>query len=304
MVTAFGGACFSVTSLRGGVMKLRLVLFALLTLLPLALAQDEAAAEPTQTIAEIAAADPNFSTLVELLSAAGLVETLSDLNAVFTVFAPTNDAFAKVDPATLESLKADTARLTEVLTYHVAPSTLISADITDGSSALTVEGEYLTFSVADGVVKINDSATVTAADIAATNGTVHVIDTVLIPPLLGQEKVGVIRYPVSEVNGTGINGLVIVKGDTRNSTVTVLMQGTPAGGKHPMHFHAGNCDSNGDVVIPLNDLDGTTGTSRTVVNVPYGTIVGGDHYLNIHLSAEDMGTIVACGEVGLGATGY
>lgn len=282
-------------------MKVLLSVLMLLTFLPLAVAQEEAA-EPTQNIVEIAVADPQFSTLVELVTAAGLVETLSDPNAVFTVFAPTNDAFAKVDPATLETLKADTALLTEVLTYHVAPSTLTSADITDGGSRLTVEGEYLGFSVADGTVKVND-ATVTAADIAATNGTIHVIDTVLIPPLLGKEKVGVIRYPVSAASDSGITGLVIVKGDTRNSTVTVLLQGTPAGGKHPMHFHAGNCDSNGDVVVPLNDLDGTTGTSRTVVNVPYGAIVGGDHYLNVHLSADDMGTIVACGEVGLDAVG-
>jgi uncharacterized surface protein with fasciclin (FAS1) repeats len=282
-------------------MRLFLAALSVVTLLALAQAQDEAAPEPTQNIVEIASADPNFSTLVELVTAAGLVETLSDPSAVFTVFAPTNDAFAKVDPATLEMLRADTALLTEVLTYHVLPSTLTSADITDGGSRITVQGEYLNFSTADGV-KVND-ATVTTPDIAATNGTIHVIDTVLIPPLLGKEKVGVIRYPVTEMNGTGINGLVIVKGDTRNSTVTVLMQGTPAGGKHPMHFHAGNCDSNGDVVIPLNDLDGTTGTSRTIVEVPYGTIVGGDHYLNIHASAEDMGTIVACGEVGTGATG-
>jgi uncharacterized surface protein with fasciclin (FAS1) repeats len=281
-------------------MKLLLALLSLMTFLPFAFAQDEAP-EPTQNIVEIASADPNFSTLVELVTAAGLVETLSDPNAVFTVFAPTNDAFAKVDPATLEMLGADTALLTEVLTYHVVPGTLGSADITDGGSRLTVQGEYLSFSTADGV-KVND-ATVTAADIAATNGTVHVIDTVLVPPLLGKAKVGVIRYPVTEMNGTGIKGLVIVKGDTRNSTVTVLMQGTPAGGKHPMHFHAGNCDSNGDIVIPLNDLDGTTGTSRTVLNVPYGTIIGGDHYLNVHLSADDMGTIVACGEVGLDAVG-
>jgi uncharacterized surface protein with fasciclin (FAS1) repeats len=273
----------------------------LLAFLSLAAAQDEAAAEPTQNIVEIAAGDPQFSTLVELVTAAGLVETLSDPNGVFTVFAPTNDAFAKVDAATLEMLQADTALLTEVLTYHVTPSTLGSADITDGGSRLTVQGEYLNFSVTDGAVMVND-ANVIAADIAATNGTVHVIDTVLVPALLGKEKVGVIRYPVSAANDSGITGLVIVKGDTRNSTVTVLMQDTPAGGKHPMHFHAGNCDSNGDVVIPLNDLDGTTGTSRTVVNVPYGAIVGGDHYLNVHLSADDLGTIVACGEVGLDAT--
>jgi uncharacterized surface protein with fasciclin (FAS1) repeats len=275
--------------------QLCVLLLALLT--ALSWAQDEAA-EPTQNIVEIAAGDPQFSTLVELVTAAGLAETLADTNSVFTVFAPTNDAFAKVDTATLEMLKADTALLTEVLTYHVLPSTLGSADITDGSSRLTVQGEYVTFAVADGTVKVND-ATVTAADIAATNGTIHVIDTVLIPALLGKAKVGVTRYYVDAMNDSGITGLVIVKGDTRNSTVTVLLQGTPAGGVHPMHFHAGNCDSNGDVVVPLNNLDGTTGTSRTVVNVPYGAIVGGDHYLNVHLSPDDMGTIVACGEVGL-----
>jgi hypothetical protein len=234
--------------------------------------------------------------LVELVTLAGLAETLSDPNAFFTVFAPTNDAFAKVDAATLETLKNDTALLTEVLTYHVLPSGLESAGITDGGSRFTVQGESLSFSTADGV-KVND-VTVTAADIAATNGIIHVIDTVLVPPLLGKPKQGATRYVVSPVNDSGISGLVIVKGNTVSSTVSVLLQGTPDGGKHPMHFHAGNCDSGGDVVVPLNDLDGSSGTSYTTVNVPYGVIVGGDHYLNVHLSADDMGTIVACGEVG------
>ncbi|MGL4608343.1 MAG: fasciclin domain-containing protein [Trueperaceae bacterium] len=282
-------------------MKLLLALMSILVLLPFGLAQDEVAAEPTQNIVELASTDPNFSTLVELVTAVGLVETLSDPAAVFTVFAPTNDAFAKVDPATLESLKADPALLTEVLTYHVLPSTLGSADITDGGSRLTVQGEYLSFSTAEGV-KVND-ATVTTPDIAATNGTIHVIDTVLLPTLLGKEKVGVIRYPIAEVDGSGIRGVLIVKGDTRNSTVTVVLQGTPEGGQHPVSLYTGNCGAEDEAVVLLNDLNGTTGTSRTVVNIPYGTIVGGDHSLDVHVSAADLATIVACGEVGEGATG-
>lgn len=85
-----------------------------------------------------------------------------------------------------------------------------------------------------------------------------------------------------------------------NTIITVSLKGTSVG-QHPAHFHSGDCNSNGDVVVPLENLDGNTGLSVTVTSVPFETIVSGNHYLNIHASPEDMATIVACGEVGSGA---
>lgn len=136
--------------------------------------------KPKQDIVEIAASDPQFSTLVTLVGEAGLVDTLKG-DGPFTVFAPTNDAFAKLDPATVTALRADTEALTGVLTYHVLPAKVKSKAIIGGTVTVdTVNGASVS---ADGTgegVKIND-ANVIKADIYASNGVIHVIDTVLIP---------------------------------------------------------------------------------------------------------------------------
>lgn len=141
------------------------------------------AMEAEQTIAELAQGNEDLSTLVTALGAADLVETFSG-DDEFTVFAPTNDAFAKVDKATMDSLLAPEGKedLTKVLTYHAVPGAAMAGDLTDGQELTTVNGAKLTVSVAeDGTVKIGD-ATVVTADVKASNGVVHVIDTVLIPP--------------------------------------------------------------------------------------------------------------------------
>ncbi len=255
----------------------------------------------TQTIVDIAVGNPDFSTLVTAVTEAGLVETLSG-DGPFTVFAPTNEAFAKLPEGTLEMLLADVDLLTEVLTYHVVSGAVLAADVVTMTSATNLEGGKLNIMVDGSTVMINE-ATVVTTDIEASNGVIHVIDTVIVPPLLGLPKSGTIRYDLAD-NGTGITGVAIVRGNRERSTVSVLLRGTPQGGVHPMHFHAGNCDSGGGVVVPLSSIDGTTGISRSQVDVPYGVIVGNDHYLNVHLSSDDMGTIVACTEVGTDAMGY
>ena len=131
-----------------------------------------------KNIIETAVANPDFSTLVTAIKAAGLVETLSAAGP-FTVFAPTNAAFAKIPEATLIVLLADKAKLTKVLTYHVVPGKVMSADIGGMSDAKTVEGSLIKINTTSGVV-INDSK-VTTADIECENGVIHVIDTVLMP---------------------------------------------------------------------------------------------------------------------------
>jgi transforming growth factor-beta-induced protein len=130
------------------------------------------------TIVEIAAGNPDFSTLVAAAQAAGLVETLSGPGP-FTVFAPNNAAFEKLPAGTVETLLQDTNRLRQILLYHVVPGRVRSTDLSAGK-AITAQGAAVTVDLSAGV-KINDS-TVIAADIEASNGIIHVIDSVLLPP--------------------------------------------------------------------------------------------------------------------------
>ena len=145
-----------------------------------AAAETEAiAADAPKDIVDTAVAAGSFNTLAKLLTDAGLVETLKG-EGPFTVFAPTDEAFAAVPADTLAALGADKALLTKVLTYHVVPGKVMAADIAAGDVA-TVAGPTVKLSVVDGKVLVND-ATVVTADVAASNGVIHVIDKVLLPP--------------------------------------------------------------------------------------------------------------------------
>lgn len=145
-----------------------------------ALAHDHAKKE-TGTIVAVAAANPDFSTLVAAVKAAGLVDTLNSAGP-FTVFAPTNAAFAKLPAGTVESLlkPENKAKLSAILTYHVVSGKVTAADVVKLKSANTVNGKAVKIAAGKTGVKIND-AKVTATDIKASNGVIHVIDTVLIP---------------------------------------------------------------------------------------------------------------------------
>ena len=139
------------------------------------------AAKPTRDIVGVAVEAGSFTTLVAALKAAGLVETLQG-KGPFTVFAPTDAAFAKLPKGTVEALLADKARLAAILTYHVVPGKVTAADVMKmgrGNPA-TVNGQSLAINVSNGKVYVND-ATVVTADVMATNGVIHVIDTVVLP---------------------------------------------------------------------------------------------------------------------------
>jgi len=136
--------------------------------------------ETEMNIVGVASAAGNFSTLVTAIQAAGLEETLSS-KGPFTVFAPTDEAFAALPEGTLDSLLKDKEALTKVLTYHVASGEYMAADVVEMSSITTLEGSTLPVNTTDGGVKVGD-ANVTATDIKASNGVIHVIDKVLIPP--------------------------------------------------------------------------------------------------------------------------
>ena len=131
-----------------------------------------------KNIIETAITNPDFSTLVTAIKAADLVETLSGTGP-FTVFAPTNEAFAKIPAETLNAVLADKAKLTSILTYHVVAGKVMSEDVVKISKAMTVEGSEINIDASNGVM-VND-AKVTAVDIECSNGVIHVIDTVLMP---------------------------------------------------------------------------------------------------------------------------
>ena len=136
-----------------------------------------AASAQAKDIVDTAVAAGNFKTLVTALQVAGLVDTLKS-KGPFTVFAPTDEAFAKIPKADLDALLKDKAKLTSVLTYHVVPGKILSKDIKPGK-VKTVQGSELTIATAGGITV--DGVKVIAADIAADNGVIHVIDSVLMP---------------------------------------------------------------------------------------------------------------------------
>ena len=133
-----------------------------------------------KTLVDVAAGSPDHTTLVAAVKAAGLVETLSGPGP-FTIFAPTNAAFAKLPAGTVESLllPENKAKLVAVLTYHVVPATVMAAAVKTGE-APTVNGKKLALKADATGVTVNN-AKVTATDLAGSNGVIHVIDTVLLP---------------------------------------------------------------------------------------------------------------------------
>ncbi len=133
-------------------------------------------------IVDTAVAAGSFKTLAAAVTAAGLVPTLKGAGP-FTVFAPTDDAFAKLPAGTVEALLADIPKLTGILTYHVVAGKVTAADVVklDGKSAKTVNGAEVKIGTTGGV-KLNGTANVTQTDIECSNGVIHVLDAVILPP--------------------------------------------------------------------------------------------------------------------------
>jgi len=154
---------------------------AALALTSTAFAGNSEMATKKPTIVDVAAGNPDFSTLVAALKAADLVDTLNG-KGPFTVFAPTNAAFAKLPAGTVESLlkPENKAKLTSILTYHVVSGKVKAAQVVKLTKAATVNGQSVTIKVKAGKVML-DNATVTKTDIETSNGVIHVIDTVILP---------------------------------------------------------------------------------------------------------------------------
>lgn len=134
-------------------------------------------------IIDTAVAAGTFKTLAAAVTAAGLIDTLKSAGP-FTVFAPSDDAFAKLPAGTVEALLNDIPKLTAILTYHVVAGKVMAADVMtlNGKSAATVNGAEVAISTTDGV-KLNGTSNVITIDIECTNGVIHVIDAVILPPM-------------------------------------------------------------------------------------------------------------------------
>ena len=168
-------------SLRLGVASLSLSLLTSTSAFPYGDMEEKVHTMPTKDIVNTAISAGNFKTLAAALGAAELVETLKG-KGPFTVFAPNDKAFAKLPAGTVESLlkPENKQALTNILTYHVVAGDVKAADVVKLSSAKSLNGQSVTIKTVDGKVFINN-ATVVKADIASTNGTIHVIDNVLMP---------------------------------------------------------------------------------------------------------------------------
>jgi len=161
--------------------RIALVPFLLAAVAAVAVASPSSAAPRAKTdIVGTATAAGDFTTLTKLLKSAGLVATLRQAGP-YTVFAPTDAAFAKVPKATLNALMMDKAKLKAVLLYHVVAGKVTAKDVVKLSSAKTANGQSVKIRVAGGNVFVN-GAKVTTADVPATNGVIHVVNRVLIPP--------------------------------------------------------------------------------------------------------------------------
>jgi len=133
------------------------------------------------TIVDVASEAGAFSTLLAAAEAAGLVDTLNS-DGPFTVFAPTDEAFAALPEGTLEALLEDTEALSQILLYHVVSGEVKAADVVGLDSATTVQGEDVAIAVDGETVVLNGSANVVTVDVAASNGVIHIIDAVILPP--------------------------------------------------------------------------------------------------------------------------
>ena len=248
------------------------------------------------TIVDVAAGNEDFSTLVELVTTAGLVDTLSG-EGPFTVFAPTNEAFADLPQFAVDYLLANPDALTSVLTYHVVDGAVMSADVADGMVASLDMGNELTLKVDDMGVAVND-AHVVMADVAASNGVIHAIDTVLIPPLGLPEVVpafvegSIISagsstvFPLSErVFDEWVN-------DGGPETVTIDSIGSGAGFER--HCVAGESDiSNASRPIKDSEVEACAAIGRTVFPIRVGTdalavAVNGSNDFATNMTLEEL----------------
>jgi uncharacterized surface protein with fasciclin (FAS1) repeats len=233
-----------------------------------------AAPADAKDIVDTAVAAGSFKTLVAAVQAAGLVDTLKS-DGPFTVFAPTDDAFAKLPAGTVEGLLEDPKALANILLYHVVSGKVMASQVTDGLTAKTAQGSNVTFSVVDGTAKIND-ATIVTTDIETSNGVIHVIDSVILPPASAPAAAA----PAAPALPTGL--LSPADGATLTGTVDVMANfpGSPYV-RWDLFILPGGDDS-GKIWVASGDQAGEATLSLDTTKYP-----NGDHAFSLRLVKSD-----------------
>ena len=241
-----------------------------------------APAAPTagaKDIVDTAVAAGSFKTLVAAVQAAGLVDTLKS-DGPFTVFAPTDEAFAKLPAGTVEGLLKDPKALSNILLYHVVPGKVMASQVTDGLTAKTAQGSTVSFSIVDGKAKINDAAIVTT-DIETANGVIHVIDSVILPPASAPAaSAPAATTPAAPAPTTGI--ISPTDGATLNGTVEV--KANFPGGEYvrwDLFILPGGTDS-GKIWVASGDQAGEATLSLDTTQYP-----NGEHAFSLRLVKAD-----------------
>ncbi|MCL0043236.1 fasciclin domain-containing protein [Dehalococcoidia bacterium] len=227
---------------------------------PTVVAEVEPTQEVSKTIVDIAVGDGRFATLVTALQAAELDTVLSG-EGPFTVFAPTDDAFGKLPEGTVESLLETIPELKNILLYHVVSGNVLAADVVSLESAVTLQGESVSISVMGDVVKINDSQVI-ITDLQGSNGIIHVIDTVLLPP-------------AEQVSKTIVD---IAVGDGRFATLVTALQAaeldTVLSGEGPFTVFAPTDDAFGK--LPEGTVESLLETIPELKNILLYHVVSGN----------------------------
>jgi uncharacterized surface protein with fasciclin (FAS1) repeats len=212
----------------------------------------------------------SFTTLVAAVQAAGLVDALKG-EGPFTVFAPTDEAFAKVPAETLEALLADPEALAQVLLYHVVPGKVMAGDLSDGLSAETLQGAPVAFSLMADGAKVND-ANIVATDIETSNGVIHVIDSVILPPAEGE---GAAPAPAAAVAGNIVDTAAAAGG------FTTLLAAAEAAGladtlKGPGPFTIFATTDEAFAKLPAGTIEGLLADPEALRDILLFHVVSGD----------------------------
>ena len=231
------------------------------------------AAKPvaTKDIVATATNAGQFNTLVAAVKAAGLVSALQG-KGPFTVFAPTDAAFAKLPAGTVEVLLKDPKALANILLYHVISGEVKAAAVTDGLTAKTLQGSPVTFKVMDGKAMIND-ANITATDIMASNGVIHVIDSVILPPAAAaaQAPAATANGLTAPKDGASVSGTVNVKGNASDPSFSKWQLDLLPGG-----------DANKAVFLAVGEQPGDFSYTLDTVGLP-----NGEHALRLRVVRND-----------------
>ncbi len=289
--------------MRSHTLALKMVALALLVALVAPLA---GAFAQTGTILEVAAAQGNFTTLLALIDAAGLTDTLNGAGP-FTVFAPTDEAFAALPQSVTDYLGRNPELLASILSYHVVPGALAAADVAAAASLTTVQGEDLTVTVSGDAVKIN-SADVIAADVSATNGMIHVIDRVVLPTItLPEVTPALLEGDIYTAGSSTVEPVSILMGDLFadegfSGVVTVEERGT--GGGFELFCQQGATDiSNASRRIKADELEACRAIGREPIAFyigidPLPVVVSTSNTEVMDLTVEQLAQVFSTGALG------